>query len=463
MSTASEINRSDSISGAIADFAVAPVSREAFELARIRLLDAIGIALAARNTPQAQSAIAGATSFMGEGLCGSLDGVVGHSPYGAAFINSTLIHALDFDDTYPTGAIHTHPTVIPAALAISDMKGASLPDLIEATAVGAEVACWLGKAIGRDLQDRGFHTSAVLGSLAAVVAAARLLKLDREKIVDAIGLVGTVGAGTWQFEESWVKNWNVAVAAQSAIGAAIAASKGFKGPLQPIEGQYGLLATHLDAGRLADTSTLGDPWLSADISMKRYGCCHFLQSVVSCTLEAASSFRASDIEAVTIKLPSELAMRCVALPIEARKAPENSYRARFAGHWLVARGLVDGDVNLRTFDEVSLDGPLVDILDRINFQISDFASYPANWPAEMEVTAKDGTRRTFHNDGRASTFAKSNLHAVEDKFRQNIGYIGLNVTMAEQIFDVLERPDAGVAALWVALNTDTPPSFKVEE
>ncbi|WCK80080.1 MmgE/PrpD family protein [Agrobacterium fabrum] len=446
-------SRDNSISGVIADFILTPVPPEAYELARTRLLDAIGIGLAARVTQQAQSAILAAKTLMGSGVCRGLDGADGYSPHGAAFVNATLIHALDFDDTYLSGAIHTHPTVIPAALAIADLKGASLRDLIVATAVGTEVACWLSKAIGRDLHGKGFHPSAVLGGFGAVAAAAHLLKLDHDQIIDAIGLVGTVTSGTWQFEESWVKNWNVAVAAQNAIGAAVAASAGFKGPLQPIEGQYGLLATHLGSSNLSDAATLVGPWLSADISMKRYGACHFLQSVVGCTLDAASIFVPDEIDRVTVFLPNELAMRCVALPIETRKAPENSYRARFAGHWLVARGLLDGKVDLTTFDEVGHpDARLLDMTDRITFQIKHFDEYPDYWPAEVEVRSADGSSRLFRNDGRSSTFGPSNLHEVEKKFRENIAYSGNSSELAQGILDVLDRSDASVSDLWVTLH-----------
>lgn len=444
-----------SISAAIADFVQGPVDQEMVDLARARLLDAIGVALAARSSPQAQSAIAAANTLMGDGVCSALDGAEGYSPSGAALINATLIHTLDFDDTYLAGAMHTHPTVIPAALAMGDMVQASLPELIEATAIGTEVACWLSRAVGRDLQARGFHTSAIIGSLGAVAAAARLCKLSRADTVNALGLVGTVGAGTWQFEESWVKNWNVAVAAQSAIAAVAAASSGFQGPMEPIEGKYGLLATHLTTeSQLADIGTLGSPWLSPEISMKRYGCCHFLQSVVSGTLEAAESTPAREISAVTVKVPSELAMRCVAEPIEARKAPENTYRARFAGHWLVARGLLDGDVNLRTFDDVQIEGSVAEMTDRITFEIADFPGYPNVWPAEIALTTKDGSTRTVRHDGEAVTFAKSNASALQEKFCQNIAYSGLDSTLAQNIIEILQSTNAMVAALWKLISHD---------
>jgi len=45
------------------------------------------------------------------------------SPPDAALANSVLMHALDFDDTLDSSAMHTHVSSLPAALAIAEAKG----------------------------------------------------------------------------------------------------------------------------------------------------------------------------------------------------------------------------------------------------------------------------------------------------------------------------------------------------
>ena len=45
------------------------------------------------------------------------------SPPEAAFANSVMMHALDFDDTLDSSAMHAHVSSIPAALAIAEDKG----------------------------------------------------------------------------------------------------------------------------------------------------------------------------------------------------------------------------------------------------------------------------------------------------------------------------------------------------
>ena len=43
---------------------------------------------------------------------------------GAALLNGTLAHSLDFDDTHAPGSLHPSAPVVPAALAAAEMTGA---------------------------------------------------------------------------------------------------------------------------------------------------------------------------------------------------------------------------------------------------------------------------------------------------------------------------------------------------
>jgi len=70
------------------------------------------------------------------------------SPPEAAFANSVLMHALDFDDTLDSSAMHTHVSSLPAALALAEVRGnVSGKELITAVAVGVDVTCRIASAI----------------------------------------------------------------------------------------------------------------------------------------------------------------------------------------------------------------------------------------------------------------------------------------------------------------------------
>ena len=93
------------------------------------------------------------------------------SAVNAALVNGTMGHALDYDDFGGFG----HPTVaiFPALMALGETIGATGRDLMEAYVVGCEVGLAVDYATHYHTQQmhRGFHSTAILGRLAAAAAA----------------------------------------------------------------------------------------------------------------------------------------------------------------------------------------------------------------------------------------------------------------------------------------------------
>lgn len=123
------------------DFSDLP--KDVVERAKLCILDSLGCALGGLTTRITSSVIAA--------LSRSSDGestIVGHGKKvgckDAAFINSTLANALDYDDDNWVG--HPSATTIPAALAVAEQQGASGKDFLTSYAVGYEVVTRIGKA-----------------------------------------------------------------------------------------------------------------------------------------------------------------------------------------------------------------------------------------------------------------------------------------------------------------------------
>jgi len=128
----------------------------------------------------------------------------------AAMLNGSFAHSMDFDDTniHQNGAtIHPGAPVIAAALADAERLGADMGDFYSALAVGYEVACRVGAALGPASYSRGFHTTALAGIFGAVAAAARLRGLDSATTLAAFGLALSKAAGSLQYlaNGSWNK------------------------------------------------------------------------------------------------------------------------------------------------------------------------------------------------------------------------------------------------------------------
>ena len=138
--------------------------------AKLHILDTLGVALAGVSTPPAEIAL-DYCKRLGVSADASIWGTSAKASVStAAFANGLLAHALDFDDW--DAFIHVgHPTsmIIGAALPLSESIGASGKDLLKAYTLGIEVICKIA-ANAPNVQDRGFHSTPVFGSLGAAVA-----------------------------------------------------------------------------------------------------------------------------------------------------------------------------------------------------------------------------------------------------------------------------------------------------
>lgn len=230
------------------------------------------------------------------------------APPVAALVNGMLGHSLDFDDTHADSSLHPSAPVVPAALAVGEMVGASGAEIVAAIVAGYEVCCRLGNALDPTSHyARGFHPTATAGTFGAAAAAGRLLRLDAAGIATAFGVSGSQAAGSLQFlvNGAWNKRWQVGAAAMNGVFAAMLARQGFKGSAQPIEGRHGLLAGYSDAGDPAKAVVgLGTIWETMRIGMKPYPSCRYTHAALDglLALRREHGLEASDVDAVTVGL-----------------------------------------------------------------------------------------------------------------------------------------------------------------
>jgi 2-methylcitrate dehydratase PrpD len=205
----------------------------------------------------------------------------------AALWNGTTGHAMDWDDTQlaegpgrPYGLL-MHPTVpsLAAALAVAELvalerrRSVDGKELLTAFNAGFEVSCKIAEAINPDHYMRGFHTSGTIGTFGAAAAAARLLGLDREATARAIGIAASMAAGIRANFGSMTKPLHVGRAAENGVTAALLAREGFSADRQALDGQWGYLAIAGPGGEPAPVrDRLGRPFTigSPGVSIKPY-------------------------------------------------------------------------------------------------------------------------------------------------------------------------------------------------
>src|SRR5690606_23063839 len=137
--------------------------------------------------------------------------------------------------------LHAGGVVVTTVFALSEaMGGASGHDLLTAIVAGYEAGARARVTARTALLSRGFHPTGTHGAVAAAAAAARLLNLPPEQVVDALGTGASQGAGLMAAQfSSMVKRMHAGRAAQSGLYAALLAQRGFTGIRDVFENPYG--------------------------------------------------------------------------------------------------------------------------------------------------------------------------------------------------------------------------------
>ncbi|HEY7967489.1 MAG TPA: MmgE/PrpD family protein [Solirubrobacteraceae bacterium] len=383
-----------------------------------RVRDLIGNSLAAADSEPAEVISRIVDAAAGAPQAGMI-GRPGRAPASlAALFNGTVAHALDFDDTHLPSVLHPSASVIPAALAVAQARGASGASFSRAVAVGDEITIRLGMA-GYDERSRdsvyfakGFHATSICGTVGAAAAAAVLYGLDADAISHALAIAASLGAGLLEANRTGgsVKRIHCGWAAHAGISAAEMAAAGLTGPPTAFEGRFGFLQAFLDERFNANAITrgLGRDWELVKMFFKPYPCNHFTQAGIDAALELRRrGLDPDEVAEVELGVPGAV-LRTIAEPAAEKAAPPNGYTARFSGPFTFATALVGGGglgVYLDDFtDEGARDERRLALARRVRC-VADpecDAIFPFEFPAIARVRTTAGTHlevKVLHNRG----------------------------------------------------------------
>ena len=381
------------LSAQLADFTLAltlgDVPAILVRKAKGHMLDALGIALASSGFEFAGPILAG-TQLMGSGTgAHALASGAALPPAGAALVNGTLIHGLDFDDTHIGAIYHATAPSLAASLAAGEAAGVTGREFLTGFLAGLEIGCRLARAAKGGFHDRGFHPTALCGAFAAVFASGRLMGADHVALISATGLCGSMAAGLLELKGSWLKRMHPGWAAHSGVAATGLAMSGFIGPATMLEGGHGFYHAHLNtipAGDASPAYGLGETSLIEGIGLKPYPCCHFIHGFVDCALELRSGLDLSQIERIDLPLSPRL-HHLVSGPAR----PADAYSAMFSVPYVVALALVTGVVDLAAFHDKGVHDPQVLALaDRTACSNDPLSDFPAHFPGEVRIILKNG-------------------------------------------------------------------------
>ncbi|WP_326954229.1 MmgE/PrpD family protein [Amycolatopsis sp. NBC_01286] len=428
-----------------------------------RVLDVLGNSLAATSERPAAAVGALVREWGGTGRATAI-GTGDRLPEpSAALLNGTLAHSLDFDDTHLPSVLHPSATVVPAALAVAESRGATGAQLLDAIGVGVEITVRLGMA-GYDEElgnsvffERGLHATAICGALGAAAAAAMLSDVDSEGIADAIGIAASMGSGLLEANRTGgtVKRIHCGWAAHAAVTAAGLARHGITGPPTVLEGRFGLLQAFCgdqsDVDAIVDD--LGERWELPGIFFKPYPCNHFTHAGI----DAARRLRSlgvdpAEIVALELGAPTSV-LRTIAEPRADKIRPKSGYHAAFSGPYTVAAGLLGGG-GLGVFhddftDEAAADPARLALAAKVEC-VPDARCdeiFPHQFPAVLRVRLRDGRELEERVD--ANRGGPQNPLSAEElatKFRLNAARVlplDISTRVTELTYGLAELADLG--------------------
>ncbi len=380
-----------SISQGLADFAIR-AGADFPALARERAVDAItdciGCMLAGASEPVASVVKAVVPTVLnGVRLVG---GDAHASPADSALLHGTLAHALDFDDTNHPAYAHPGAVLVPVMLAFAAQEKLRGADLVSAYIVGFQIFGKLGRALNFEHYRRGWHATSTFGTLAAAAVAARLLRLDRDRATAAIGIAASEASGVRANFGSMVKPLHAGLAARNGVLAALLAQAGMTASADALDHAHGFIKV-FNNGSQPDLDALADWYAPLEIlgenalALKAYPACGATHPAI----EAAIALRA-DIEGKAIDSIIVHATERAFAPLR-HVVPHTPLEAKFSMHFCVAAALHDGEVNLATFSQPSIDDPSIrQLMGKVTMVGDPSLSNQTEFPARVEVRTVDG-------------------------------------------------------------------------
>lgn len=372
--------------------------------ARLHLLDACGVGLASAGSPVG-AAYRGFALGVAKGGAATVFGQAsGATSADAALINGGLIHSLEFDDTHTASIAHGSAVIAAAALAVGEAQGASGAALLGAYARGWEVLIRFGLASPLGFPSRGYQTTAVCGPLAAALVASELAGLNEDESVAAIGISLSQASGVLEFltNGSSVKSLHPGWAAHGGVVAALLARSGMTGPETSLEGCHGLFRHFAgdDAAPERFRALIGDigrEWHLPNAAYKFYPCCHYLHAFIEAAgMLAERGVRAEDVIRILCRVPApEAAIICE--PWESKQAPATGHAARWSLPIVVAARLVEGKVDLATFESPA-SAAVRELARRIHWEPLPDARFPERFEAEIVCETRAGPTQTVRID-----------------------------------------------------------------
>jgi 2-methylcitrate dehydratase PrpD len=303
----------------------------------------------------------------------------------AALLNGTTSHTFDFDDTHLKSVIHPSAPVLPAILALAEHQRVSGRDFLHAFILGVETECRVGHSVMPNHYNAGWHITATAGVFGATAAAGRLLKLNEQQMVWALGIAATHACGIRETFGSMAKPLHPGIAARNGLTAALLAKKNVVGPEQGIEGRRGFAAvasTKFDPEAI--TNGLGASWEISSNSYKPYACGVVIHPAIDGCIQLRNQhgLKLDDIARIDLKVHP------LVLELTAKRDPKAGLEGKFSVFHSCAAAILLGEGGEAAYSDAIVRNPaVIRLRDQVSAAVLDGVKEDQ---VHITMTLKDG-------------------------------------------------------------------------
>ena len=341
-------------------------------------------------------------------------------PMHASLMNGISSHVFDYDDTTPQNYAHPTSPLASALFAYASANPVNGRDFMNAFVLGFEVESRIGNAVYPAHYDAGWHITGTVGVFAAAAAIGRLIRLDTQQMVWALGLAATQAAGLREMFGSMAKAFHPGRSAQNGYASALLAQEGFTAGEYGIEGPRGFAAVQSARSDLSKIAAgLGSDFNLRRNTYKPYPCGIVNHPTIDGAIYLHNEYRldASQIKKV------ELRVAPLVLDLCGKHHITKGLEGKFSVYHNAAIGLVRGKAGLQEYTDETVNDPAVRSVREKASAVAD--STITEDQARIEVERTDGSRiskfieQSLGNIHRPMSDAK-----LEEKFRdQAVGIL----------------------------------------
>jgi len=320
----------------------------------------------------------------------------------AARVLGTAGHAHDWDDSQVSRdpdhvyGLLTHPTIPPltTALVVSQtLEKISGRQLMLAFLTGYEVESKISEWMSSEHYKRGFHSSGTVGTFGAFAAAAKLLELSRDEILQGIGLAASFASGIRCNFGTMTKPLHVGRAAENGINAALMSKRGFSADKSALDGPWGFFAVQ-GGGVTSEkpkNENFGEPWsiVEPGVSIKPYPCGVLTHPTIDLMLELVvkNDIKSEEIDEVIVRAGSNI-LNPIRYPIA-----NNHLQAKFSLPAVLAMAAINRRVGKLEFEDEFVQSDAMQAMQRRIVTLYDSKIEAMGFEkmrSKVEIRFKDG-------------------------------------------------------------------------